>query len=431
MAEKYGKDITSIEGGITFNLPDGTTKQFNTSKEAQKWFNENYGEGYSMQEHTQENVQENTPQKAANKSDFASRFYGISDWESLFGNTRVKGLQRNPDAVDNFQIAQNVGEFVNLGSAGLLNRLSPTQNIGWIIDLAKGKNVINSWFGNSGIVSDNFAEEHPYWSLGINFLGDAGSYAAWNRLSQNLNFVAKLRHPTYKKYYHGTSADFDITQAKMGSTTDLGLHVSDAKRVADSMVKRGGGTNPHVEEFWAPRPSTETIDIWGNGIKQLTENYPLEARTGPSGYVTAGDNNYLFKLIREQGGIPTMEKPGGLSPRFQLDKSVSLNLRKSNYPKIPKSEYPRIDKLLDEYNTLRENPLIEGRADRMREINTEGAKILSDNGYKVIKYNNMNVHEGGGGASYIITDPSVIYQPKPLPTLDNLYMFRPINLDNK
>ena len=54
-------------------------------------------------------------------------------------------------------MASNIAEGVNIMSGGFLNRLSPTQNIGLIIDTAKGKNFINSWFGNSGIVSDNFA----------------------------------------------------------------------------------------------------------------------------------------------------------------------------------------------------------------------------------------------------------------------------------
>lgn len=31
---------------------------------------------------------------------------------------------------------------------------------------------MNSWFGNSGIVSDKFAQEHPYAALGINSIGD-------------------------------------------------------------------------------------------------------------------------------------------------------------------------------------------------------------------------------------------------------------------
>ena len=37
----------------------------------------------------------------------------------------------------------------------------------------------------------------------------------------------------------------------------------------------------------------------------------------------------------------------------------------------------------------------------------------SDNGIKVIKYNNLSTFEGGGGASYMVTDPSVFHVTSP------------------
>lgn len=65
-------------------------------------------------------------------------------------------------------------EAFNAVTAGMLNRLSPTQNIRAVYDLAtnpvKGfKGLIN---GNNGIVTDKFAQEHPFWSLGANLGGD-------------------------------------------------------------------------------------------------------------------------------------------------------------------------------------------------------------------------------------------------------------------
>jgi len=33
---------------------------------------------------------------------------------------------------------------------------------------------VNNWLnGNNGLVSEKFAQEHPYWSMGINGVGDA------------------------------------------------------------------------------------------------------------------------------------------------------------------------------------------------------------------------------------------------------------------
>lgn len=91
------------------------------------------------------------------------------------GNIRVRNYQkaeaRNPNFSRDWDMASNIGEGVNVMSGGFLNRLSPTQNIGLVIDAAQGDNIMQSWFGNSGIVSDNFAQNHPYWTFGINTLG--------------------------------------------------------------------------------------------------------------------------------------------------------------------------------------------------------------------------------------------------------------------
>ena len=46
-------------------------------------------------------------------------------------------------------------------------------------------------------------------------------------------------------------------------------------------------------------------------------------------------------------------------------------------------------------------------------VTDRGTPIISDPGYKTVKYNNTNPFEGGGGTSYFITDPSVIYQHTP------------------
>lgn len=77
------------------------------------------------------------------------------------GNIRVRNYQkaeaRNPNFSRDWDMTSNIAERVNVMSGGFLNRLSPTQNIGLVIDSAQGDNIMQSWFGNSGIVSDNFA----------------------------------------------------------------------------------------------------------------------------------------------------------------------------------------------------------------------------------------------------------------------------------
>lgn len=116
--------------------------------------------------------------------------------DPIFGQRRVnnyrKALQRNPQFSDNWDMASNIAEGVNIMSGGVFNRLSPTQNIGLIIDVAKGKNFMNSWFGNSGIVPDNFAQQHPYLSFGINALGDFGTYHLPGGINPVLQRVDRL-----------------------------------------------------------------------------------------------------------------------------------------------------------------------------------------------------------------------------------------------
>lgn len=73
-------------------------------------------------------------------------------------------------------------EVANAISGGAFNLISPTQVIGATGRLISngdsnkfGKNLI---LGNNGIVTDNFAKEHPYWSMAINSLADGITYKA-------------------------------------------------------------------------------------------------------------------------------------------------------------------------------------------------------------------------------------------------------------
>ena len=70
----------------------------------------------------------------------------------------------------------------NAVTGGVFNLISPTQVIGATGRLISngdsnkfGKNLI---LGNNGIVTDNFAKEHPYWSMAINSLADGITYKA-------------------------------------------------------------------------------------------------------------------------------------------------------------------------------------------------------------------------------------------------------------
>lgn len=306
-----------------------------------------------------------------------------------------------------------------------LNFLSPGQYFGAAVDYFQGESPFweGVYNGNSGWVTDSFAEKYPgvatLANAALDMAFDYAPTASIKAINKSPNLVAKLRHPTYKKYYHGTSADFNIKDARMGSTTNLGLHASGTPKIAEDMKMHNVGTNPHVKEFYAPKPSTESIDTWNNGIEQLSTDYEIKHLNqdfGPSGYDAAGNNKRLFGLIKDAGGEPYMVE-GTSSPKYNVKNDVTLNLREKVYPKV---KDPKVDQLIKEFRSILQNNNVLSRSflpieqqARIAKINAEAAKILSDNGYKVVKYNNVAPLEGGGGSSYIITDPSVIYQHTP------------------
>lgn len=63
-----------------------------------------------------------------------------------------------------------------------INLLSPSQQVGALIDMAQGEGYWNNIaLGNSGLLPDKFAEEYPITSLFVNALADAKLYkGAWN-----------------------------------------------------------------------------------------------------------------------------------------------------------------------------------------------------------------------------------------------------------
>lgn len=110
--------------------------------------------------------------------------YRKKDWDKQFENTttdKPKWYEGYGDPHRNSAYhPADALEFLNVMTAGGMNNLSPTQWTRRVYDagkLAKGdmswSNYINSWInGNNGVVTDEFAKEHPYWSTGFNLFGD-------------------------------------------------------------------------------------------------------------------------------------------------------------------------------------------------------------------------------------------------------------------
>lgn len=128
----------------------------------------------------------------------------LSQITSILGTNRVKNMQKaSPEVMDNWKVAENALEGINYASGGFLNRLSPTQNIGFIVDAVKGKNLVNSWFGNSGITSEEFSQKYPYLAMAINTVGDVGIGYGFNKFH---------KWGTTPKHI-GSGAEFDVETA--------------------------------------------------------------------------------------------------------------------------------------------------------------------------------------------------------------------------
>lgn len=126
--------------------------------------------------------------------------YTFGSGNPIWGTQRVQNFRRaldiNPNFMDNWDLANNVAQAYNIFSGGLMNRLSPTQNIRLLYDWSQGKPIFlnedgqlgGSWWGNNGIVTDKFASEHPGWSMAINGAGDAvlvGGGLNWRTLTSS------------------------------------------------------------------------------------------------------------------------------------------------------------------------------------------------------------------------------------------------------
>jgi hypothetical protein len=62
---------------------------------------------------------------------------------------------------------------MNAVTVGGLNNLSPSQWARRVYDLVNGNLTVDSWLnGNNGIVSNKFAQDHPYYSMLFNAVGD-------------------------------------------------------------------------------------------------------------------------------------------------------------------------------------------------------------------------------------------------------------------
>jgi len=107
-------------------------------------------------------------------------------------------------------------DVLNAMTGGVLNRLSLSQNARLLYDMANGRDWRSSWIGNNGIVSDNYAKEHPYLSMLANGVADAAPAGGIKTLSglikmrgRKLGYTGVPPQKVYN-YEHNPNNDYPI-----------------------------------------------------------------------------------------------------------------------------------------------------------------------------------------------------------------------------
>lgn len=302
----------------------------------------------------------------------------------------------------------NISEFFNIAGAGIPNRLSSSQNIGLFIDALQGDNIIDSWFGNSGIVSDKFAKEHPYWSMAINGGTDAAGAGLTSFALNNYNKARtmmsdwrynrgiKRNYPDYTTYYHGSPVEFNINDAYMGTEEDMGLHVAKSPSIPREMAGKDG----IVYKLLAPKESATTLDINANDARLLSTDYKFESGKY---FVSPKDSKIIRQELKRQA-IPYRNRPRFLSDgTVSFDQDLHINLRDRLKEGIPESKRAAFDKEADEIMQRYNKDLLQNNT---AEINSDAAALLDKYGLTTVKY--PNAYEGFNQNSYFITNPKKI-----------------------
>lgn len=304
--------------------------------------------------------------------------------------------ESNPNYIAPRQKGEVVKQDNNLWTRQQVEKANNTRT--WRSDVADALHSI----GEGAMMAANFVPFEGELAQGANWLyNTAKSY---------------IRHPFYKTVYHGSPYPFDVNNAWTATYHDLGLHVG-SKETATEMAGKDGV----IYKLRIPKENTETIDIGANGSKQLYNSYfmPARSRQYPNDfYDTTPGDDLRIKLLQDAGAEPYID-----GNRLYTENAVMIPLRRTAYPDIPE-KYMRDVHEITRQTLMNEAPLSRFRVHDpilQKKLNQQANDILSNSGYKVIKYHNANPYEGGGTA-YMITDPSVIDVMEDLPEFKRLIL---------
>ena len=142
---------------------------------------------------------------------------------------------------------------------------------GWTIDSRTGKAKQDSFnTPERNKLADNLATIGEAAATAPTLVGDVGALVTVVRhpvqtgktvLKAGQDALWFLKNPRATKVYHVNRQGkyFPLQQARTGSPSNIGIHVTPKKEIAQSFNKRAP-----VMEAYIPKHDMETIDIWGN-----------------------------------------------------------------------------------------------------------------------------------------------------------------------
>lgn len=250
---------------------------------------------------------------------------------------------------------QNIMEHI---ITPISNLYMPSQWVGAAIDAAKGKRGFweSLGKGNSGFVSDKFAEEHPYWSMGINMLGDSGAYGS--------KAIVNGVKPSIQKRIVSRQLNKDIKNTKLPNQA-----IADPSK-SIYVFRRVNPNEPKTKYLFQERPS-KLSQAEKSGIPKGERNQPLS-----EGY---GDHNLSLNYIPNSLPVDAPDRVGpaiyefhhrmlGINP----SKDFQANLKQyvQNLP-----EAPNVDRLtIQDYRRYLNNLKVSSRDLSDNDI----AKLIND-----------------------------------------------------
>ena len=143
----------------------------------------------------------NNPNKTIVLDEMTVRPYNKLPIQSeLFQGMTNQAANEKADEYVN-RVTPTAEDLLNIGTLGGLNNLSPTQWARRAYDLRKAikgnmswDKFGNNWFyGNNGLVSDKYAQEHPYASAAINLAGDIGAFGTFSALRKLPKYATLMK----------------------------------------------------------------------------------------------------------------------------------------------------------------------------------------------------------------------------------------------